>query len=84
MIEVHGRLTIDVALEIADRLASHPAWLEEPVAAENLDLLAEVKRRTNIPIAAGERLYTLADFARLTEMRAVDVVQMDVAQLSPE
>jgi galactonate dehydratase len=80
MIEVHGRLAIDVALEIADRLAPyHPTWLEEPVAAENLDLLAEVKRRTNIPIAAGERLYTLADFARLTKMRAVDVVQMDVA-----
>lgn len=80
MIEVHGRLAIDVALEVARRLAPYrPTWLEEPVAYENLDLLSEVKRRTDIPIAAGERLYTLVDFARLTEMRAVDVVQMDVA-----
>jgi len=79
MIEVHGRLAIDAALEMAHRLAPyHPTWLEEPVAPERLDLLAEVKRRTDIPIAAGERLYTLADFARLTEMRAADVVQMDV------
>jgi len=31
------------------------------------------------PIAAGERLITLADFYRLIAMRAVDVVQMDVA-----
>ena len=31
------------------------------------------------PIAAGERLYTLADFYRLTALRAADVVQMDLA-----
>ena len=31
------------------------------------------------PIASGERLYTLADFNRLTTLRAADVVQMDIA-----
>ena len=30
-------------------------------------------------MAAGERLYTLADFHRLTVLRAVDVVQMDIS-----
>lgn len=80
MVEVHGRLAPDVAKEVADRLTKYqPTWLEEPVAPERLDLLAEVKRSTSIPIAAGERLYTLADFARLIENRLVDVVQMDVA-----
>ena len=57
----------------------HPAWCEEPVAPESLDLLAEVKRSAGCPIAAGERLYTQADFYRLTALRAVDVVQMDLA-----
>ena len=56
-----------------------PAWCEEPVAPECLDLLADVKRSSPCPIAAGERLYTLADFYRLTALRAVDVVQMDLA-----
>ena len=56
-----------------------PAWCEEPVAPECLDLLAEVKRSARCPIAAGERLYTQADFYRLTALRAVDVVQMDLA-----
>ena len=80
MIEVHGRLAVDVALEMAERLAPyHPTWLEEPVAHEDLQRLAEVKRGTHIPIAAGERLYTLVDFARLCDNRLVDVVQMDVA-----
>ncbi len=44
-----------------------------------LELLAEVKRSSPCPIAAGERLYTLADFYRLTALRAADVVQMDLA-----
>jgi len=80
MIEFHGRLSAGSAIETMRRLERfHPAWYEEPVAPESLDLLAEVKARTALPIAAGERLYTLADFARLTQLRAADVVQMDIA-----
>ena len=45
----------------------------------NRELLAEVKRRAYSPVASGERLYTLADFYRLITLRAVDVVQMDIA-----
>jgi galactonate dehydratase len=49
------------------------------VAPENVELLRDVKDRTRLPISSGERLYTLADFARLINLRGVDVVQMDVA-----
>ena len=80
MIEFHGRLSADCALSVIRQMeAFDPLWCEEPVAPESLDLLAEVKRQVHSPIAAGERLYTLADFYRLTALRAVDVVQMDIA-----
>jgi galactonate dehydratase len=80
MIEVHGRLSVDGALNAIRRLDRfEPTWYEEPVVPESLELLSEVKRRTGARIAAGERLYTLADFYRLTALRAADVVQMDVA-----
>jgi galactonate dehydratase len=80
MIEFHGRLSAGCATDTIRRLERFdPVWCEEPVAPENLDLLAEVKRQTRCPVAAGERLYTLTDFARLTALRAADVVQMDVA-----
>ena len=80
MIEFHGRLATGAAIELIRRLEPFdPAWCEEPVAPECLELLAEVKRSTRCPIAAGERLYTLADFYRLTALRAADVVQMDLA-----
>jgi len=80
MIEFHGRLGAGAAIPVLRKLEPfHPVWCEEPVAPECLDLLAEVKRSTACPIAAGERLYTQADFYRLTALRAVDVVQMDLA-----
>jgi galactonate dehydratase len=83
MIEFHGRLAVGSAVEVMRRLEPYmPTWCEEPVAPESLDLLAEVRRQTQhirAPIATGERLYTLADFYRLTAMRAADVVQMDLA-----
>jgi len=80
MIEVHGRLSAGCAIEMGRRLAQYrPAWLEEPVTPNSLELLQEVKEALPVPIAAGERLYTLQDFYRLTAMRAADVVQMDPA-----
>jgi galactonate dehydratase len=80
MIEFHGRLGATAAIEMMTDLAPfRPEWCEEPVAPECLDLLAEVKRRTTCRISAGERLYTLADFYKLTALRAADVLQPDIA-----
>jgi galactonate dehydratase len=80
MIEFHGRLSVGSALATMRKLERfQPEWCEEPVAPESLDLLAEVKRQSPCAIAAGERLYTLADFSRLCALRAADVVQMDIA-----
>ena len=80
MIEYHGRLSVGAAVDMIRRLERYePTWSEEPVAPESIDLLAEVKRRVSGPIAAGERLYTIPDFYRLTMLRAADVVQMDIA-----
>lgn len=80
MVEIHGRLGVSDAVRFIDRLAGHRiVWCEEPVAPESVELLREVKERTRLPISSGERLYALADFARLINLRAADVVQMDVA-----
>jgi len=81
MIEFHGRLSAGSAVAMIRRLERFAplGWCEEPVAPESVELLAEVKRSVTSPLAAGERLVTLADFARLTALRAVDVVQMDIA-----
>jgi len=80
MIEVHGRLSVSCAIEMGQQLIPYrPAWYEEPVTPHSLDLLHEVKQALPFPIAAGERLYMLEDFDRLTAMQACDIVQMDLA-----
>ena len=80
MIEVHGRLSVGSAIEMGRRLEKYcPAWYEEPVSPNSLELLTKVKKALPFPIAAGERLYTLEDFYRFTAMRAADIVQMDPA-----
>jgi galactonate dehydratase len=80
MIEFHGRFSAPSAVRMIRRLERFdPVWCEEPVAPECLELLAATKREVGSPIAAGERLYTLVDFSRLISLRAVDVVQMDLA-----
>ncbi len=80
MIEVHGRLSVECAIEMGRRLIPYrPAWYEEPVTPWSVDLLQEVKKRLPFPIAAGERLYLLEEFSRLAALRACDIVQLDLA-----
>ena len=79
MVEFHGRLSVSAAVEMIHYFEPlRPAWCEEPVTPNSLDLLRELKTRVDTRIAAGERLYTLVDFNRLTSLRAADIVQMDV------
>lgn len=80
MIEIHGRLGATDAVRFINRIdRPNIIWCEEPVAPESVELLHDVKQRVRPPISSGERLYAMADFARLIAMRAADVVQMDVA-----
>lgn len=79
MIEVHGRLSATCAIEMGQQFVPHrPAWYEEPVAPLDLDGLKKVTSTLPFRVAAGERLYTLEEFGRLTAMRACDVVQPDL------
>jgi D-galactarolactone cycloisomerase len=53
-------------------------WYEEPVAQEDLDGCAEVRRALATPIAGGENEYTLFGFRELLAKRAIDVAQPDI------
>ncbi len=80
LIEGHGRFKPATAIEIAREIAQfRPMWFEEPVPPDNLDALAEVRRNSPVPIAAGERLFTRQTFLELFEKRAVDYIQPDVS-----
>lgn len=80
IVEGHGRFDIPTAVRIGHALdAFDLLWFEEPIPPENLQGLAEVKRRIRVPVAAGERLYNRWDFRTLFEQKAADYIQPDVS-----
>jgi L-alanine-DL-glutamate epimerase-like enolase superfamily enzyme len=83
MVDVNCAWTLNEARPMAEQLKSVGLkWLEEPLwPPENFDGLAELRRTTGIPIAAGENVYTQMDFERLLAAKAVDFVQPSPAKM---
>lgn len=80
LIEGHGRFDVATSIRVARALAPfEPMFFEEPVPPDSMDALARVHEKSPVPIAAGERLFTLYDFARLLERSCVDFVQPDMS-----
>ncbi len=80
LIEGHGRFNVPTAIQISQALKEFDVlWFEEPIPPDNLDALAEVRSRSPVAIAAGERLYTPKDFMRLIQKHAADYVQPDIS-----
>ena len=81
MVDAHGSLDVPTAITLARRMEEHDvAWFEEPVSPDDHPGLAEVRRATELPVAAGESEFTRFDFRSLFDHRAIDVAQPDVAR----
>lgn len=78
----HGQFTTSGAIRLARKLEPYdPLWFEEPVPPEMPEQMAIVARQTTIPIAAGERLTTKYEFARLLELGAASILQMALGRV---
>lgn len=79
LIEVHRRLAPVHAVRVARMMEEfNPFWYEEPVSSRNLDVLSEARRGINIPVVAGEELYTKAEFREVLEKHAADILNPDI------
>jgi L-alanine-DL-glutamate epimerase-like enolase superfamily enzyme len=56
-------------------------WFEEPISCEDVEGHARLAQRLDIPIAVGETLFGLDEFARYLERNAAGVLQPDVTRL---
>ena len=56
-------------------------WLEEPLAPDLIGALAELRRHSPIPIAAGENEFQLHGFKQLFEAGALDVAMPDIGRV---
>jgi len=79
LLDTHGSPTPELSVEFARQVAQYkPLFLEEPVKVGSLQALLELTRKSPVPIATGEKLFTLGDFAPLIEARACAFLQPDV------
>ena len=82
MLDVHGRLNVPTAIAMTRELARFDlAWIEEPTPPESIDALAEVRARSPVPIAAGERIFEPERFLEVITKQAADILQPDVCHL---
>jgi galactonate dehydratase len=83
MIDVHGRLSPDNSIRLARAVEPYRLyWWEEPIPTDaSIDDLAKVAHSINIPVVAGERLYTRWGFRDLFEKRAASIINPDIAHV---
>ena len=58
-----------------------PGWLEEPLPADDIGQLAELRRRIRMPIATGETNFGLASFDSLLAADAADVLMPNIQRV---
>lgn len=79
MLEMHRRLTPAEAVSFAQAVAEfHPGWLEDPIRPENIDGMAEVAKKSPVPIATGERYFNIYQFKMAIERRAMSFARVSV------
>ena len=77
----HGQFTPSGALRLAKRLEQYdPLWFEEPVPADDLTSMATVASGTSIPVATGERLTTVSEFAAVLKANAAQILQPNLGR----
>ena len=80
-IDCHGHFDMGSAITLARAVEDlRLMWLEEPVPAENVDALAQVRAATSTLICTGENQYTRFEFLELFNKKAVDVIMPDLAK----
>ncbi|MGM0368607.1 MAG: enolase C-terminal domain-like protein [Actinomycetota bacterium] len=73
---------VDYAIEMINRLEKYNlTWVEEPFLPDDFDGYRQLRKKTNVPIAAGEHEYTRFGFKELITRKIVDVVQPDIRRM---
>ncbi|MET0424946.1 MAG: mandelate racemase/muconate lactonizing enzyme family protein [Actinoplanes sp.] len=82
MLDANQSLTAPDAIRRARLLEPYdPFWFEEPLPAEDVAGHEAVAAGTSIPIAVGESMYGVGQFAEYVRRGAAGVIQVDVARI---
>jgi galactonate dehydratase len=78
-VEFHGAVQPPTAMRLIHALEPYDPWFYEEIAqALNVDVMAEMAKKTHVPIATGERIFTKWGFREILEKRAATILQPDI------
>jgi galactonate dehydratase len=81
-VDMHGRYDANTGKRVAAAVEPYRLlWLEEPVPAENIDAMADIRHSTKTPICCGENLYMRWGFRELLEKQAADIIMPDIQKV---
>ena len=77
-VDMHARYDATTGKRVAKEVEPFKLmWLEEPVPAENVDAMREIRESTRTPICCGENIYMRHGFREILEKRAADIIMPD-------
>lgn len=78
-LDFHGAVQPTTASLLIKALEPHKPWFyEEVVQALNVDVMAALAKKTHIPLATGERVFTKWGFREILQKQAAMILQPDV------
>ena len=82
MVDANQCFTLSEALRRAPCYAELGiAWFEEPLPADDITGHARLAAASEVPIAVGESLYSVGQFAAYVQQGAASILQVDVARI---
>ena len=79
-VEIHRNLRPEEAIILAGELLPYRLlYYEDPLAPESVDAMQYVARQTHLPIATGERFYSLQQFKDLIDRQIVSMIRPDLS-----
>lgn len=80
-VDANWAYNLDQAIEVGRALSANGYfWFEEPLAPENEQGYEELRKRCDVPLAAGESNFTADQAQRLVANRTLSILQPDVAR----
>ena len=77
-VDMHGRYDATTGKRVAKEVEKFKLlWLEEPVPAENIDAMRDIRASTSTPICCGENIFLRHGFREILEKRAADIIMPD-------
>jgi galactonate dehydratase len=78
-VDMHGRYDMTTGKRVAKEVERFKLlFLEEPVPAENVDAMRDIRESTSTPICCGENLFLRHGFREVLEKRAADIIMPDL------